>query len=157
MSTTWAWPVFETFHFIGLALLVGIVGMFDLRTLGMAKGLPLGAFGPLLRLAALGFVLCVITGFGFLLGFGANRIGYPPGVVPAYDVLMTDRWLQLKLLFIFLAGLNVLAYHLLGVAREIEALGPGEDAPLRAQVIAAMSLFLWIGVVWFGRLIPRNL
>ena len=149
--------MFETFHFIGLALLVGIVGMFDLRVLGMAKGLPLAPFGPLLRVAAFGFVLCVITGLGFVLGLGANLIGYPPDVAPAYVVLMTDLWLQLKLLFIFLAGLNVLAYYLLGVAREVEALGPGDDAPLRAKVVAAVSLFLWVGVVWFGRLIPHDL
>ena len=44
----WAWSLCETFHFVGLCLLVGIVGMFDLRVLGMAKGLPLAALQRLL-------------------------------------------------------------------------------------------------------------
>ena len=34
---TWAWPLGETFHFFGIILLIGGVGMFDLRLLGVAK------------------------------------------------------------------------------------------------------------------------
>ena len=41
LALPWAWPLCETFHFIGLCLLIGIVGMFDLRVLGVAKELPL--------------------------------------------------------------------------------------------------------------------
>ena len=35
---SWAWPLGETFHFFGIILLIGGVGIFDLRILGMAKG-----------------------------------------------------------------------------------------------------------------------
>jgi hypothetical protein len=34
---TWAWPLGETFHFFGIILLIGGVGMFDLRLLGIAN------------------------------------------------------------------------------------------------------------------------
>ena len=37
----WAWPLCEVVHFFGIVLLVGIVGVFDLRVLGVLKGLPL--------------------------------------------------------------------------------------------------------------------
>ena len=43
----WIWPACETLHFVGMALLIGIVGLIDLRMLGLAKGLPLR---PLQRL-----------------------------------------------------------------------------------------------------------
>ena len=43
MRTAWAWPVCESLHFIGLCLLFGTVGMFDLRLLGVAKRVPIAA------------------------------------------------------------------------------------------------------------------
>jgi hypothetical protein len=70
---------------------------------------------------------------------------------------MTDPWLQLKLIFIFLAGMNVLAFYLTGTARAVDVLESGADAPPLAKVIAGTSLFLWLGVVYFGRLIPWGL
>jgi len=152
MNTPWAWPLCETLHFIGLCLLIGIVGSFDLRLLGVAKGLPLAALKRLLPWGVFGFVLCLITGGMFVGGLGANLVGDN-----AFDVIMRDIYLQLKLIFIFLAGLNLLAFYLTGMARAVDALGPGDDAPPLAKVIAGASLFLWIGVVAFGRLIPRGL
>ena len=63
----------------------------------------------------------------------------------------------MKLLFIFAAGLNLLAFYLTGAAQTVDGLGAGDDAPLLAKVIAGTSLFLWIGVIVFGRLIPEGL
>ena len=148
MSTPWGWPLSETTHFVGLILLIGAVGMFDLRILGMAKGLPIASVQRLLPWGVFGFVLCVTSGLMFVLGLNAN--------VPnrIYDVLTTDIWLDLKLLFIFLAGINILAFYQTGMSRVVEGLGPGEDAPRVAKVIAGASLFLWLGVIYFGRLIP---
>jgi hypothetical protein len=144
----WSWSLFEVAHFIGLILLIGAVGMFDLRMLGMAKSLPIAPLRQLLPWGVFGFVLCVITGTTFVVGFQANLPIHP------YDVLMTDIWLQLKLLFIFLAGMNLLAFYLSGVSRAVDDLGPGDDAPPLAKVIAGTSLFLWLGVIYFGRLLP---
>ena len=144
----WAWPLCETLHFFGLVLLVGIVGMFDLRLLGFAKGLPLAPLRRLLPWGVFGFVLTVVTGLLFVTGIYANV------EITPYVVLVNDGYLQLKLLFIFLAGVNLLAFYLTGVSRAVDNLGPGEDAPPLAKVIAGASLFLWFGVVYWGRLIP---
>jgi hypothetical protein len=144
----WAWPLTETVHFVGLALLVGIVGMFDLRMLGVAKGLPLAPLRRLLPWGVLGFILCVISGGMFVTGIHAN-VGVHP-----YSVLMNDVYLQVKLLFIFLAGLNLLAFYVTGMSRAVDALPAGADAPPLAKVIAGTSLFLWFGVMYFGRLVP---
>ena len=43
MHTAWGWPVVESLHFIGLSLLVGTVGVFDLRMMGLATGIPMSA------------------------------------------------------------------------------------------------------------------
>lgn len=144
----WAWPLCETLHFFGVILLVGIVGAFDLRLLGVGKGLRLESLRRLLPFAVLGFCLAALTGLLFVTGIYVNIQINP------YVVLKSDVYLQLKLIFIALAGLNLLAFYLTGASRAVENLGAGEDAPLVAKVIAGLSLFLWFGVVYFGRLIP---
>jgi hypothetical protein len=150
-ANAWAWPLCETFHFFGIILLIGGVGMFDLRVLGMAKGLPPAAMKRLLSWGVFGFILCVVTGLTFVTGMRANLPTSP------YDVIRTDVWLQLKLVFIALAGVNLLMFYITGASHAVDGLRPGEDAPFRAKVIAAASLFLWLGVIYFGRLIPEAL
>jgi hypothetical protein len=144
----WAWPLNEVVHFVGLSLLVGIVAIFDLRLLGVAKNLPVAPLRRLLPWAVLGFVLAVTSGLMFVEGIEANISIHP------YVVLVNDVWLQLKLLFIFLAGVNLFAFYITGMSGQVDKLGPGDDAPLLAKLIAGTSLFLWIGVMYFGRLIP---
>ena len=61
----WLWPVLETFHYIGLSLLLGTVGLFDLRVLGMAKGIPPAALHRLIPLGVAGYFVNIITGIGF--------------------------------------------------------------------------------------------
>ena len=152
MGTSWGWPMCETFHFMGLCLLVGIVGMYDLRMLGVGKGLPPVYLKRLLPWGVFGFALCAATGLLFVLGIGANIFGEN-----AYDVIARDIYLQLKLIFIALAGLNLLAFYLTGTSRAVDGLGPADDAPVLAKAIAGTSLFLWLGVVVLGRLIPHGL
>ena len=43
MHSAWGWPLAEVLHFVGLALLAGSVGMFDLRMMGFLSGLALPA------------------------------------------------------------------------------------------------------------------
>jgi hypothetical protein len=40
-DTPWVWPLCETIHFIGLAMVVGIAGFFDLRLLGFFNRVPI--------------------------------------------------------------------------------------------------------------------
>ena len=125
--------------------------MFDLRLLGFAKQLPVAAVRRLLPWGVTGFVICVVTGLMFVTGVRANVPMSP------YDVIKDNGWLQLKFLFIALAGLNLLAFYVTGMNRAVDALGPGADAPRLAKAIAFASLFLWLGVIYFGRLIPEGL
>lgn len=147
----WFWPLAEVLHFVGLVLLVGIVTLFDLRLLGVAKRLPVAPLRRLLPWAVLGFTLCVATGLIFVTGLWANVAVHP------VEAVRIDRYLQLKLLFILLAGLNLLAFYQSGMSRAVDRVGPGEEAPPLAKIIAASSLFLWVGVIFWGRLIPWGL
>jgi hypothetical protein len=125
--------------------------MFDLRLLGLAKQLPVKAVRRLLPWGVTGFAICVVTGLMFVTGVRANVPMSP------YDVIKSNVWLQMKFVFIGMAGLNLLAFYLTGMDRKVDDLGPGADAPALAKAIAFASLFLWLGVIYFGRLIPEGL
>ena len=136
----WIWPACETLHFIGLALLVGVIGMVDLRMLGVGKNLPIGPLHRLIPWGVAGFVINAITGVIFFAGDPFQYIHNPA--------------FQLKILFIALAGVNIAVFYLSGIFRYAEGIGPGESAPMSAKIISASSLFLWFGVMYFGRMLP---
>jgi hypothetical protein len=147
----WVWPLSEVLHFIGLTLLIGIVGIYDLRLLGVAPQMPVAPLRQLLPWAVLGFCLCVFTGLTFVTGLWANVQVHP------VEALVWDHFLQTKLLFIALAGINLIYLYMSGTADAVDELGPGDEASAQAKSIAAASLFLWVGVIYWGRLIPWGL
>jgi hypothetical protein len=146
----WVWGVCQTLHFFGMVLLIGSVGVFDLRLLGVGKGLPFSTLKRIIPWGIFGFVICLVTGLVFITGIYAN-IGVHP-----YVVLTSDVYLQLKLLFVLLAGVNLLAFYLTGMSKAVDQLDAQDSAPGVAKIIAAASLFLWIGVMYFARLIPAG-
>ena len=64
----WVWSTSEIVHFIGLALVVGIAGVFDLRLLGVARQIPVRALNALMPWAVVGLAFNLITGILFLFG-----------------------------------------------------------------------------------------
>jgi hypothetical protein len=62
----WAWPTAECLHFIGLCLLIGTVGVFDLRMIGFLRRIPLGALHRLIPWGVFGYGINVVTGVSFL-------------------------------------------------------------------------------------------
>ena len=67
MYSPWGWTIAEIVHFTGLCLLFGTVGMFDLRMMGLVRGLSLGALHKLVPYGVAGFVLSVASGFMFVV------------------------------------------------------------------------------------------
>src|SRR5882762_10372022 len=57
----WWWPMSETLHYLGLSLLLGTVGLFDLRVLGMAKGVSPRAIHRLIPWGVAGYAVKVLT------------------------------------------------------------------------------------------------
>ena len=138
MRSKWGWPMAESTHFLGLSLLVGCIGLFDLRLLGMAKRIPIAALHKLIPWGLLGFAINVTTGSLFLLTEPDQYI-YNPSF-------------QFKVLFIMLAGANALTFYFTMYRRATAANAPA-DAPRGAKLIAVVSLSLWIGVIVCGRLL----
>ena len=138
MHTAWAWPIAESFHFLGLCLLVGGVGTFDLRLLGVAQRVPIAAVHRLIPWGILGFVINIMTGSLFLLTEPDQYIYNPD--------------FHLKVLFLTIAGVNAGMFYLTSY-RQVFQSGALLKAPTHARIIAAISLSSWIVVIVCGRLI----
>jgi hypothetical protein len=137
MKHTWIWPTCETLHFIGLSLLFGITAVIDFRVLGMMKGAP---FAALHRLLPWG-----VMGFGVNLGTGMLFFVADPG---QYTHNVPFQW---KIVLILLAALNLLYFTVFDTPWFLKA---GEDAPAMAKLVAASALFLVVGVMFCGRMLP---
>lgn len=137
-ESRWAWPVWESLHFLGMSLLVGTVGLFDLRLLGFARGVPIPALHRLIPLGVSGFVLNGLTGICFICA--------------TPDQYLYNDAFRVKAVLILVAGCNILFFY--GrVFRRIGHLGPGDQAPVAARVAGGISLAAWIGVMAAGRLL----
>lgn len=133
----WVWPASETLHFVGMCLLFGIVLLVNLRMLGMMKNVSFAAVHRLLPWAMVGLGINMFTG---MLFFIAAPEQYTRNVV--------FYW---KIGLLLAAGANLLY---LTVVDRAWAVGPGDDAPLTSKVIAASAIFLWVGVIYCGRMLP---
>ncbi len=134
----WSWPLAECLHFIGLTMLVGSIALIDLRIIGVGRGIRIADLHRLVGFTVAGFVLNVLTGSLFV-------IGQP-------DQYFLNRAFHFKLVFLTLAGLNVLAFYTTQF-RRLQQLGPDDQAPMAARCMAAVSLLCWIGVICAGRLL----
>lgn len=137
MRTAWGWPMAESIHFLGLSMLVGCVGAFDLRLLGVGKRIPIAALHKLIPLGLIGFAINISTGSLFLLTEPDQYI-YNPSF-------------QFKVLFIAIAGLNALLFYVTSWGK-VNADGT-INAPKAGKVAAVVSLSMWICVIICGRLL----
>jgi hypothetical protein len=138
MKTEWGWPAAESVHFIGLCLLAGAIFLFDLRLLGVARRIPIGALHKLIPWGLAGFAMTATSGILFVLTEPDQYI-YNPAF-------------HLKMLFMGAAGLNASAFYVTAY-RGATAPGAPDEAPRVAKIIALASLCFWIGVIVAGRLI----
>jgi len=139
IANKWWWAFMMDLHIIGLVLLVGTIGLYNLRLLGFAKQIPVAALNKLVPWGFAGLGLNVLTG---LLAF----IGMP--TFYSHDIAFV-----FKIGAVLLAVTMLVLFYQMSVFRECEAVGPGQDAPLRAKFIAGISLVLWLSVIVLGRYI----
>ena len=139
IANKWWWAFMMDLHFVGLVLLIGTIGMLNLRVLGFAKQLPIAALNKLVPWGLAGFGINLVTG---LLAF----IGMP--TFYTHDIAFV-----LKICAIMLAATSVGLFYLTSAFRQCEAVGPGKDAPFPAKLIAAISFVLWLAVIILGRYI----
>ena len=137
-SFPWVWPTLESLHFCSLTVLAGTVGLFDLRLLGLVKGITPSALHKGLKWGVAAFAVSAITGVMFISG--------------ASEQYFYNDAFRMKVLFLVLMGANAALFYWREFAG-IQALGPRDDAPRNAKLIAAASLVFLVGVMLCGRML----
>jgi hypothetical protein len=138
---TWLWlyPIVEIVHIVGFVMLVGAAAMFDLRLLGLSRGIPVQALARhLLPWSVAGLALIVPAG---LLMFTAHPQEWADSTV-----------FRIKMALIVAAGVNAAAFHF-RIYRTVAGWNSDVVAPPLARIHALLSLGLWIAVIACGRLL----
>ena len=139
-GSAWAYPLVNSVHLLGLVMLVGGIGVVDLRFAGLWRSLPAAALSRALTPVALcGLALLVLSGSVLFAADGA--------------ALARSGTFHRKLVLIALALANALLFRLVW-QRRVE--GGGEVPPLIGRASALASLAMWLGVGTLGRLIAYS-
>ncbi len=133
----WLFPAMEAVHFIALWVLFGVMIVVNARMLGLLRPASFPAVHRLLPWAALALTTNIVTGMLFVLANPSMYLQSSP-----------FGW---KMALLVLAGATLLYQTVFEGAWQVEA---GEDSPIRVKAVAASSLALWFGVMYFGRMLP---
>jgi len=138
-GTEWLFPIVETGHVLALAVVFGSILIVDLRLLGLcARDTPVSALtAELLPWTWGAWFVAALFGLGLFISHASGYLGNP-------DFIR-------KFVCMGLAGLNMAVFHL-GAYRGVARWDTGATVPA-AKIAGAVSIVLWIGVVYFGRLV----
>jgi hypothetical protein len=137
-NSLYLFPLIESAHVIGLTMVFGTIAIIDLRLLGMAS-----TERPFSRMASdilkwtwAAFALTVATG---LLMFMTNA-----------GVYYHNFYFRSKMAMLALAGINTLIFELTAF-RSIQRWDKDAAAPPAGRTVAAVSLLIWISIIFLGR------
>ena len=138
-ESLWGYPIMLGSHAIGLAVVVGIFVMLDLRMLRVIRGVSFNAFLSLFRLAWIGLIVNAISGSALFTSQATTFIESAPFLIKISAVIsgvIIGIFIQRRL-------------------RSRAADWDNADTNIEpsATALAALSLVCWIGAIFAGRLI----
>jgi len=135
-DSSYAIPIVQSFHLLGLTILLGTTLMLNLRLLGIGMlQLPLSTVARQLWPWAFGALLLMIS--SGILVFIPDPVRY-----------VNNGPFQLKMALLLIAIL----YHFT-IFSKVTRMEPPRPGPLRNTIVAFFSLTLWFSVGWAGRAI----
>ncbi len=139
-----AFPVIEGLHLLGISVSAGLIAISDLRMMGMIlkKESASDVFHQLIPWTTAGFLMMIVTG----------TLLFISEPVKCY----TNISFRFKVLFLFIAGINVLIFHSSKVYREMHTWEWAEHPPRAARLAGWISLISWGIVIIVGRTTAYN-
>jgi len=137
-NSLYAFPMIESVHVIAITLVFGTIAILDLRLLGLAS-----VHRPFSRVAG---DLKKWTWAAFLLAAGTGGLMFITNAAVYY----TNNEFRAKMLMIALSGLNMLVFEWT-VGRKVSMWDNHKAAPLAGKLAGAISIVLWITVIFLGR------
>jgi hypothetical protein len=134
----WAFPLAECLHVLAIVTVFGSILMMDLRLVGLASrdSAVTKLSKEVLPYTWIAFACAVITGTIMFVA-RAETYGH-------------NTQFQLKVLFLALAGANMLAFHF-GAFRRVADWDNVLPPPPAGRLAGALSISLWIAIVFLGR------
>ena len=139
-DSLYLFPFLEAVHVMALSVVFGTIMIVDLRLLGFASThRPFERMSSeLLRITWGAFAVAAVTG---TLMFMTNA-----------RVYAGNTSFRIKMVLLLLAGLNMAFFHLTA-GRSVARWGRERSAPRIGRTTAALSLSLWIAIIFAGRVI----
>lgn len=135
-----AYPIANLVHLLGLVMLVGGIGIVDLRLAGAFRSLPAASLSRLLTpIAIAGLLLMIPSGF---VMFAADA-----------ESMAASVTFRRKLVLIALALANAILFRWIWQRRIADW---DQAPPLPGRLMAAASLLLWLTVAAHGRMIAYS-
>ena len=137
LVSEWGYPIFLTLHSLGLAMLVGVLIVIDLRVLGIPRSLPLWPMKRLMWLVWGAFAVNAASGTALFVADAVKFLESPAFLMKLSSIAIG----------VTLAAL--LSSRVLNVA---DAVDRGERAiPVVAKIMATCSILVWVAAIGFGR------
>jgi hypothetical protein len=133
-------PLLESAHVLGLALVFGTITIIDLRLLGIAsreRSFQRMA-SDILKWTWAAFALTALTG---ALMFTTNA-----------QVYYHNFFFRTKMALLLLAGINMAVFELTA-GRTIHRWDKSPSAPAPGKAVAVLSIVMWIAIIFMGRII----
>ncbi|MEP7311230.1 MAG: DUF6644 family protein [Pseudomonadota bacterium] len=137
LVSEWGYPVLLTLHSIGLALLVGLLIVIDLRALGIPRGIPIKPLNRLMTLVWAAFVVNLLSGLALFVADGIKFFN------------STAFRFKLSSIVVGIVLAVLIKRAVLNQAERLDV--SGELIPLRAKAFAAVSILMWLSAIGFGR------
>lgn len=139
-DSLYTFPILESIHVMGLAVVFGTITIVDLRLVGVAwTHRPFGKLSTeLLRLTWGAFGVAALTG---ALMFMTNA-----------RVYFHNTPFRVKMVLLALAGINMAVFHLTA-GRSVTRWEKAPTAPGIGRVTATLSITLWVAIIFAGRVI----
>lgn len=139
-NSSWLFPAIESVHVLGITVLVGSTGLFDMRLLGTG-------FLRDRRASDVAKQVMPWVWGSFSVMFVTGVLMFSSEATRCYQ----SWFFRLKLVLLLLAGLNAFIFQF-GAYRQIANWDEASAAaPARARAAAWVSLLLWVFVVFAGR------
>ena len=137
-GSEWNFAIVEIFHVLALVIVFGSIALVDLRLLGwQSRGTSISKLARnIVPITWVAWLCAAITG---AMMFVAKALAY---------VNLLE--FQLKFLVMALAAVNMLVFHF-GAYKSVAQWDTAQLPPAAARRAGALSLALWIAVIFFGR------
>src|ERR1700687_4534826 len=137
-------PLLEGGHLLGISVSAGTIAISDLRMMGLIlkKESASDVFHQLIPWITAGFALMIVTG-------SLLFISEP---IKCYSNIS----FRFKVLFLFVAGINILIFHSSKIYRHMNEWEWAENPPRAAKLAGWISLISWGIVIIVGRTTAYN-